>query len=281
MREIVGHLVALIADFCAMPRPRKHDKVKIESLILAHADIANVQELKLICSSLSQSMNTPRSLIIKLSELDSDICRPLLVSTPALKDSDFLEIIENSSGIEHCRLIARNPHIGTKTLARLHSLNDSKINRTLSLRVGSMFNDVDQPVAEPIAKPLTPTKTIESFFDTNIGIVQTALADSLGLSMASARAICSDLKSRNLPCALHYLQFSEDKAWEIYRSIARNFADQPDVESAFRATYAALSWDETKRTVSAWQLDELVAAVKFSHADNDFTAANSNKKKQA
>lgn len=269
MSKIFHLVIDATIEFCQLQRPSFGQKMQIQDLLIAYMDKLPTADLKAICHHLASSEHAPKALILKLCEQSADICRPILLTSEVLQDTDIKTLIDGKAQIEHARIIARRPNLPHTISTELREFEDFKIDRALDLRQRPIERTNDNLVLSEIEDE----DGLDGLFlryctEQNDAIIHTAFADRLGLHITSCEILCTDLTSRNLPTAMKFIGLSEATAWALYRRLAKSVAKNPRVADAFRATYNCLTRQQCKLIVSEWQMDELVMEARYNSAAN-------------
>ncbi|MDZ7822857.1 MAG: hypothetical protein U5K75_01625 [Ahrensia sp.] len=278
-----NHIISAAFCFVEIARPTLMEKLRLKDLILGHIDNLNPTDQAAICSALASSPHAPIDLLMRLCELDADICYSLLVGSKAFNDNQLAIILAGEITAEKARIIARNPSLGPLSIRQLRAIGDTKIDRSLDMRqLPQAFHLEKLEVSEYHILEENPRigALIESLQDDADTIVHTALADALGLGLPSIFALCSDPTSRNLPLALRYLSLSNEKAWQVYMRLTQKIPKDTELHSVFQRVYSSLEMAECIAIIGRWQMDELVAITRERNVANDTHPSMVKKSKQ-
>lgn len=280
MSKIFHLVIDATVEFCQLQRPSFGQKMQIQDLLIAYMDKLPTNDLKAICHHLASCEHAPKTLILKLCEQDAGVCRPILLTSQVLQDSDLAELINGTDQIEHARIIARRINLPHEISTALREFEDYKIDRALDLRQRPLQQEPDNLVlADQHIEDGVDAAFLQLCTERNDAIIHTAFADRLGLQLSSCEILCGDLTSRNLPTAIKFMGLSEATAWTLYRRLAKAVANNPRVADAFKATYNCITREQCKSIVSEWQMDELVMTARFNNAANQpITSAKAAKK---
>jgi uncharacterized protein (DUF2336 family) len=277
------HLVIdATVEFCQLQRPTIGQKTQIHDLLIAYMDKLPSSDLKIICHHLARCEYAPKKLLLRLCELDADICRPILLSSPILQEADVKALIEGTDQIEHARIVARRLDLPTEISSILRAFEDDKIDRALDLRQRPLVQGTGNLKPEEIQIDNGIDATFLALCEEqNDVIIHTAFADRLGLELASCELLCNDLTSRNLPTAMKYMGLSETTAWAVYRRLANSTTNTSRVAVAFKATYNCLTREQCQLVINDWRMDELVMMARINSAANQSSTSAAVAKKSA
>lgn len=264
------HLVIdATVEFCHLQRPSFGQKMQIQDLLTAYMDKLPTGDLKIICHHLAFCESAPKQLLLELCKLDANICRPILLTSQILQESDFLALVEGDVRIEHARIVARRLDLPPTVASVLRAFNDEKIDRALDLRQRPVvYGKGGMELSDIVLDEGIDAAFLSLCNEQNDAIIHTAFADRLGLPLTSCEILCNDLTSRNLPTAMKYIGLSEATAWALYRRLARDTECTSRVAVAFKATYNCLTVEQSQTIVSGWRMDELVMTARMNSAAN-------------
>ena len=282
MSKIFHLVIDATVEFCQLQRPTIGQKTQIQDLLTAYMDKLPTSDLKAICHHIASSEHAPKELILKLCEQSASICRPILLTSQTLQETDIAALIDGNNQLEHARIIARRVDLPKSISAALREFEDDKIDRALDLRQRPLQQETSNLKLEDAqVEDGIDTAFLQLCTERNDAVIHTAFADRLGLQLTSCEILCNDLTSRNLPTAMKYIGLSQATAWTLYRRLAKAAANNPRVADAFRATYNCLTREQCKSIVSEWQMDELVMTARINRVANQSSKSSVTAKRTA
>ena len=284
--------VAAVADFCARTRPTREDALLLSDLVIPLVARLRHDSLRKMAAALALSQAAPKPLLLALCDFPVAVCSPILTRCAELTVPELLAMI-SQHGDDHARAIARREGLEEPVVTALRDLNSSGVDRALDLRQ-RVEADLGQPDAAPAAyaagadpfdayrelmhgdmekhaRPLLDMDLDELAnlaADPNPVFLQTAIADAVGLTLASATALCADPTSKNLVFALRFIGAPPEKAFGIFASLAPELAVQDGVRQQFLGVYQSVSANEAVRKVWSWRSDDLLAIAREALAAN-------------
>lgn len=261
--------------FGRLHSPTPEDRARIEKQLLENIDLLSDEHLRAIAGTLAPLETTPIEVAHFFCEADEAISAPFIARSPVLDDRILLDIISRSGAGPRSRAIARRREISGPVRAALRALDEPAIDRALELRQTAQPTSVKVGSA-PARSAVTQRLDAEVLGqiaalagEQSRPLFVTALADSTGLSMTSARILCDDPTSRNFLYSLRFMGFGEDQALSVFSGLAPDMADDPDVESRFRAAYKEVNAQQAAERVRSWQLDELQSLLMEQAPEED------------
>lgn len=261
--------------FARLRAPSPEDRARFEKQLLENIDLVSDEHLRAIAGTLAPLETTPLEVAHFLCEVEETIAAPFIARSPVLDDQILLDIIARHGAGARTRAIARRRALTGPVRAGLRTLEDPAIDRALELR------QTARP-SEPVRAPGQPRGTIAQRLDAEVlgqvatlagiesrPLFETALADSTGLSMTSARILCDDPTSRNFLFALRFMGFADEQALSVFRGLAPDLAADDDVEERFRQAYRLITSSEAAERVRGWQLDEIRSLATLQPASQD------------
>lgn len=159
-------LAAAVAGFNSLTRPTRHESQQFEDLALPLLETATPRAKRQVSAILAQHDAAPRKLVLALASDNIEVAAPLLLRSPLLKTTDFMEII-GKSGLSHARIIARRQPVDPLLLPLLENYDDEIIKQTLNseqpLPAATAMQETNEPEAASMhytsapaaAKPVT------------------------------------------------------------------------------------------------------------------------------
>lgn len=249
--------------FARQRAPSPEDCARFEKQLLENFELIADEHLRAIAGKLAPLETTPVEIAHCLCETEETIAAPFIARSPVLDDQILLDIVARHGAGGRTRAIARRRTLSGPVRAGLRTLEDPSIDRALELRQTARPSD-------PVRAPGRPRGAIVQRLDAEVlgqiatlagaesrPLFETALADSTGLSMTSARILCDDPTSRNFLLALRFMGFGDEQALSVFKGLAADLADDEDVEARFREAYRQVAPHEAAERVRGWQLDEI------------------------
>lgn len=262
--------------FARLRAPSAEDRARIEKQILENIDMVEDEHLRAIAGAFAPLETTPIEVAHFLCEADETIAAPFIARSPALDDQILLDIVARHGAGARTRAIARRRTLSGPVRAALRGLDDAAIDRALELRQialppaqGKSGSTVRQ---RPDTEALGQIAALAG--EQSRPLFETALADSTGLSMTSARILCDDPTSRNFLFALRFMGFANEQALAVFKGLAPEFAEDGDVERRFLEAYERVRSHEATERVRGWQLDEVRSLATQAASDTNSDAAD-------
>lgn len=265
--------------FARLGAPSPEDRARFAKQLLENIDLVADEHLRVLAGTLAPLETTPVEVAHFLCETGEVIAAPFIARCPVLDDQILLDIVARHGAGARTRAVARRRTLSGPVRAGLRTLEDPAIDRALELR------QTARP-ADPVRMPGQPRGTLAQRLDAEVlgqiatlagaesrPLFETALADSTGLSMTSARILCDDPTSRNLLFALRFMGFGDEQALSVFRGLAPDLAGDAEVEARFRQAYRQISPSEAAERVRGWQLDE-VRSLATQQPDGQVSAAS-------
>jgi uncharacterized protein (DUF2336 family) len=276
--------VSAVREFCLRPRPLRGDMIRLVDLVLPHLNQVSGDSRRQIAGALATSDHAPKALLLALCDFPSDVCSPILSRSSLLNDAELLAIM-SQHGEEHARAIARRPKLAMPVIGALRSMESEAVNRALDLRrrlddampseQRQSFERYEAMMNRELAdraKPLVTFET-ETFVslarDPNPVLFRTAVADALGITLASATELCGNPTSRNLIHMMRFLNMPIERAFDVLTALAPDLVDDPAVVTRFEEVFRDTTMEQAMRKVSAWRSDDLMALARAALAAND------------
>lgn len=276
--------VSAVREFCLRPRPLREDMVRLVDLVLPLLNQISNESRRQIAAALATSDYAPKALLLPLCDFPAAVCSPILSRSAHLNDAELLAIM-SQHGEEHARAIARRPKLALQVVHALRSLESEAVDRALDLRFridealpAEQKQSFEQHKARlhgdfaDHAKPLVTfdRETLISLArDPNPVLFRTAVADALGVTLASATELCRNPTSRNLIYMLRFLKFPLERAFDVLTALAPDLVNDPAVVARFEEVFRETTIEQAVRKVWAWRSDDLMALARAALAVND------------
>ena len=294
--EIDEIAVAAVTDFCARARPSRDDTSRLSDLVMPLIPRLRQDSLRKLSAKLATAHHVPKMMLLALCDCPIAVCSPILTRSACLSSPELLAII-SQHGNDHARAIARRRKLEAPVVSALRGMNSPGVDRALDLR--------QQVAAEPSRKASTETlpqsaepdafeayretmhldldvntrSLVQTDFDElanlaadpNPVLLQTAIADAVGLTLASAAALCADPTSKNFVYALRFIEAPPEKAYGVIAALAPRLAMRAGVRERFLSAYMSVTADDAVRKVSGWRSDDLMALAREAFAANGRT----------
>lgn len=276
--------VSAVKEYCLRPRPLRTDMIRLVDLVLPLLDRVSGESRRQIAGSLAISDHAPKALLLALCDYAAEICSPILSRSALLNDAELLAII-SQHGEEHARAIARRAKLAMPIVSALRSLESEAVNRALDLRrrlddampsvQRRSFDQYEAMMNRELADRAKPLVAFESdkfvslARDPNPVLFRTAVADALGITLASATELCRNPTSRNLIYLMRFLKLPLERGVEILTALAPDLVEDPAVIKRFEEVFCETTTEQAVRKVSAWRSDDLMALARAALAAND------------
>ncbi|WP_315919455.1 hypothetical protein [Mesorhizobium sp. SP-1A] len=277
-------LRAAVSAFCSLPRPSRREISQLEDLALPLFDSASTESLRFVAAALCECEQAPVEVVRRLCEMTVDIAAPLLIRSKALADIDLIALI-GRHGLPHARAIARRKGLNAAianlirvmekpTLVRAQDIGGDKV-VALDLSTPADANAGSAPTAEDVRRQLRAmmharrddrqsaanpakgtglyAKLRETALTGNAALLQTVLADTLGIGFPAAHALVSSADYAPLQTALRALGLGEDKAFLIAVAAFPALFPDPQAIRLFLDRYRMLKPDAAREQVRQWR----------------------------
>ena len=279
---------AVVAAFCQLTRPSKREIAQLEDLTLPLFDSVSAESRRFVAAALSECDYPPAALVQRLCDEPVDIAAPLLVRSKALADVDLIALI-GRHGLPHARAIARRKHLNPaiadliKALEKptlVHSREpESTVTRLApetapATRIATVPGKAAEETRHRLraimairSKPGqqaefgTYGKLRETALTGHAAFFQTALADALGVDLATARTLTASSDYSPLLTALRSLDLSEDQAFLIAVAVFPTSFPHPEAIRRFLERFRALEDDTVRDHIREWKAQTISHAV--------------------
>lgn len=276
-------LRAAVTSFCANPRPTRREAAQFDDLAGPLLASASEETLRFMTASLSESTVAPPALIRRLADLPIEISAPLVMRSPILTPIDLLALIARH-GLGHARAIAKRPGLEepilliTRTLENAERKQKPASVKEIRQRLRAMMEpatatktarSTQQTSPRSPLRPQSLEQSVEQSHprwqdeaDTYRKLRSAALADThacfhsalartLTIEPALARAIVEDPDSARLIVALRALFLSEEEAFLIMQCL-HPVRNRHGV-AAFTDAWRAVSIQDATRVAADWR----------------------------
>lgn len=287
---------AAITAFCSLTRPSRRDAAQLDDLALPLLASLAPATRRYVAAALSDCAIAPRALVRRLAEDSVEIAAPLLARSPALSEADLVGIASRqgkphlaailsrttlTEGARLCILDAaarrRLPPIDAvpaaaaetasrpKTPLAVAGENAESVRRKLrammapageagtrrlqSLRGSGEARAVEWPTLRAAALTGAPA------------LLQTALADALGLDFARARALFGTEGYFDLLAGLRALSLTSEQAFVLAAAAYPGRFAHAEAIRLFLDRFELLHPDAARERVRAWKAEAIAAAV--------------------
>ena len=276
--------VSAVREFCDAPRPSKSDMTRLVDLVLPLLPSVGDDSRREIASLLAISEFAPKPLLLALCDFPVAICSPILTRSHLLSAAELLAIL-SQRGIEHARAIARRTRLETPVVNALRHMENEGIDRALDLRqrldnampreqaesFEKFRNDLRGDVASQ-AQPVIDVsmeQIVEAARDPNPGVLHTAVADALAITMVSAEGLCGNPTSRNLIYMLRFVGATLDDGLKVFTALSPDLAADPAVVNRFSTVFDEITTEQAVHKVWSWRSDDLLALAREALSAND------------
>lgn len=280
---------AVVAAFCQLTRPSKREIAQLEDLTLPLFDSVSPESRRFVAAALSECDHPPIGLVLRLCDEPVDIAAPILVRSKALADIDLIALI-GRHGLPHARAIARRKDLNPTIAELIKALEKpTLVHSRQPESTAAKPQAAETAPAAPIAavpgraaedvrhrlraimvaghKPdqQTEFRTYDKLRETALtghaAFFQTALADCLGVDLATAKTLTASSDYSSLLTALRSLELSEDQAFLIAVAVFPASFPHPEAIRRFLERYRALDDDTIRDRIREWKAQAISHAV--------------------
>ena len=257
--------------------PTDQDQARICRLIIDNMSLIAPSWQRAIVGIFAPLWSTPADLLDLFCNLSADVSAPFVATCPTLDDAMLRQLIDTYGAGPWTRAIARRKALSADMIKALRALNDPATDRALELRQGEPAEIHKRRIVPTERKHIDLTDNalddiIELASDPSPVLFATALADSTGLSMTSARILCDDPTTRNMLFALRFMGLDTDRALTVFKALASaELAQDEAVQNRFRDAYETVTPQEAVHRVRGWQLDELASLARFGQDTDEIS----------
>lgn len=289
---------ASVSAFCSLTRPSRREALQLDDLTLPLFDMVSAEARRFVAAALSECAVVPPQLHARLVDQPVEVSAPLLVRSAHLRDVDLIALI-GRRGLGHARAIARrktlDPAIGhlikalesAATIAAETAAQDPKAPDATS-RAG---RDAPAPAggAEAIrrdlrdimlnSRPETAPSSASRHVDADFARLRdaalsgesaflvTALAETLKLNPATARALPTAGGLSSLIAAFRSFDFTEERAFLLASAILPGQFAHPESIRLFLERYRALDPETARERVRGWKLEMVANWIQWQSAN--------------
>ena len=296
-------LRAAVSAFVVLTKPVQRDVNQIEDLVLPILPFASVAAKRFASAALADSAFTPVALIMALCAESVDICAPLLLKSPVLMPIDLVAIV-GRHGKEHARVISCRKHLPNDVLEALALVDDDVVKnriadnepetaranvkpsnaadaRLMLLEMATSIAQADsRPFAEALSRPSVsgvspnPDNLVRLALHEQPELLATALADSLGLSVARCLRFMRRTGTGELLTSLKALKLNSDQAFVVLCSLNPNAAASKTDIRLMKDRFDAMEMEKALNTVRIWKADEIAMEFVKSASNSPLPAEN-------
>lgn len=280
---------AAVSAFCSLTRPSRREIVQLEDLALPLFESVSVESRRYVAAALSECPTPPTALVRRLCDEPVDVAAPLLIRSSALSDVDLIALI-GRHGYPHARAIARrrglNPIIAGLVAALdrranaaaapeaavastvtpspepetavPEALNADAAETTRQALRTMMAPSSDRDAPTPAAVPFETLR--DAALTGNPALLQTALADALGVDFAATAGMVSASGYAWLLAGLRALDLREEQAFLITAAAFPAEISNAEAVRLFLMRFRLLHPDVALDRIRAWQARAAEAA---------------------
>ncbi len=268
-QKIVTIVCEAAEAFASSTKVGATDAARLSRLVTAQFDrLADVDQLR-VAGILARAPELPDAILDHLVGVPAMVIAPFAALSPALGDERLLELVERHGAGPVSRAIARRTPISRTVSDALRTLCDPATDRALELRQRPLPGIRQTAIPALMFAALdtgTEQRLIGYLTEGDYGLFETALADRLGLAIASARAICDDPMSRNFLYAMRLAGFSLKGASDVFEALHPSSRFDERIATEFARAYRLVDDAAAAQKVERWRLED--AASRARTADN-------------
>ncbi|MCV0396160.1 MAG: DUF2336 domain-containing protein [Rhizobiaceae bacterium] len=288
---------AAVTAFCSLTRPSRRDAAQLDDLVLPLLPSLAAGTRRYVAAALSDGPIAPRALVRRLAEESVEIAAPLLARSPALSEADLVGIASRqgkahlaailsratlTEGARLCILDAaarsRLPDIAAtpaasapaarpKTPLAVAGENAESVRR----RLRSMMSPAGEPALRRVQslrdagghRPRVDWPTLRAAALTGApALLQTALADALGIDFARARSLFGRQQGWfDMLAALRALSLTSEQAFVVVAAAYPDRFAHAEAIRLFLDRFELLHPDAARERTRAWKAESIAAAV--------------------
>ncbi|MCI5073530.1 DUF2336 domain-containing protein [Oricola sp.] len=289
-----GDAIAVTAcrEFCAAPRPSKTDATRLSDLVLPLLQAIADKSRREIAALLATNESAPKPLLLALCDFPVAICSPILTRSKRLSDAELMAIL-SQHGAEHARAIARRSDLATPIVNALRMIANEGVDRALDLRQrldkalppeeAEAFDRFRHELHGEIAahargfNDISVDDLVIAAQDPNPGVLRTAVADAIAITLVSAKGLCDNPTSRNLIYMLKFLGATAEQGVKLFSALAPKLAEDPAVIARFKTVFDEVTIEQCVHKVWDWRSDDLLALAREALPANDRGVAGGEK----
>ena len=292
---------ASISAFCSLTRPSRREALQLDDLTLPLFDMVSVEARRFVAAALSECGVVPPELHARLVDQPVEVSAPLLVRSPHLGNVDLIALI-GRHGLGHARAIARrkelDPAIGhliralesAASIAAETAANHPPAAERREampkpegagvppgaaaegLRKGlrDIMLNSQRDSEKPAANRQADTDFIrlrDAALTGESAFLTTALAETLKLNLATARALPTAGGLSSLLAAFRSLDFSEERAFMLVSAMLPGQFPHPESMRLFLERYHALDPETARERVRGWKLEMVANWIQWQSAN--------------
>lgn len=263
--------------FSCITRPTQRQGTQFQEIALSLYEQVSGETLRYVAALLSNDVNAPKQLVMRLAQEPVSISAPLLLRSPVLQTADFVLLISNG-GVPHARTISRRTDLDptlrdllailsrrTDLQSNQPSQADGHIEEPQRERVTSVREQLRATLAanEPGSRT-SADAFLEDPLPQHERLVEAALANNpstfiaeLSCQMSVSQNLISELLGApgyfHLLVMLKSLAFSVGDAFMICAAASSSTLDSKDALRLFAARYRSLDQHAAQDRVSDWR----------------------------
>jgi uncharacterized protein (DUF2336 family) len=291
-------LRASVSAFCSLTRPSRREALQLDDLTLPLFDMVSSDARRFVAAALSECGVVPPELHARLADQPVEISAPLLVRSAHLRDVDLIALI-GRHGLGHARAIARRktlepaiaqlirameaaasaaaaagaaapsePPLGPTPPDTGHAGRGEAAEATRE-RLRAIMK-AGQPAPAPGSKNGSEVDFVrlrDAALTGEAQFLATALAETLKVNVATARAIPSTEGLSSLIAAFRALDFSEERAFLLVAAILPGQFSHPEAVRLFLDRYRALDAETARERVRGWKLEMVANWIQWQSAN--------------
>jgi uncharacterized protein (DUF2336 family) len=295
---------ASVSAFCSLTRPSRREALQLDDLTLPLFEMVSIDARRFVAAALSECGVVPPELHARLADQPVEISAPLLVRSAHLRDIDLIALI-GRHGLGHARAIARRKKLEPAIAQLIRAMeaaasataaagaaepapSDPPVTQTPGVQTppdaghaaGGDAAEATRERLRAIMKagqpaPTQASKTAEADFARlrdaaltgEAQFLATALAETLKVNVATARAIPSTGGLSSLIAAFRALDFSEERAFLLVAAILPGQFSHPEAVRLFLERYRALDAETARERVRGWKLEMVANWIQWQSAN--------------
>ena len=250
-------LRAAITAFCDNARPTRRDTIQLDDLAVPLLKGASGETLRFAAAALSETPEAPPALVRRLADMPVEISAPLLLRSPVLTAIDLLALVARH-GATHARVIAGRPGLDERILLLIHSIDIPAAKPSKAEETRASLRAMMRPAAGGDAssprwqdEPGAYRKLRSAALTGTPAVFHGALAGTLAVAPATARAIADDTDPARLILALRALDLGAEEAFLVMQCL-RPVRARREI-AAFLEAWEAVDRDDAARVAAEWR----------------------------
>ncbi len=289
---------ASVSAFCSLTRPSRREALQLDDLTLPLFDMVSIDARRFVAAALSDCGVVPPELHARLADQPVEVAAPLLVRSAHLRDVDLIALI-GRHGLGHARAIARRKKLDPAIAQLIRAMEAAA-----AAAAGASEPSPADPApaqapaqAEPagkgeaaeatrerlraimkVGRPVAPAGTEDESGADFVRLrdaaltgepqfLATALAETLKVNLATARALPSAGGLSSLLAAFRSLNFTEERAFLLVSAILPGQFPHPESVRLFLERYRALDVETARERVRGWKLEMVANWIQWQSAN--------------